>query len=79
MLTAVTDSISVILGWIGSFITSLTSTTGALYALLPLFAIGIAVSAILLGRLYNLSERKQNACSSNFWVTDSAVLDRFIY
>ena len=49
MLNAVTDAITTVLQWIGSFITSLTSTSGALYPLLPLFAIGIAISAVLLG------------------------------
>lgn len=49
MLSAVSSALSTVLTWVGTFITSLTSTTGELYALLPLFAIGIAVSAILLG------------------------------
>lgn len=49
MLDAVTSAITQVLAWIGSFITALTSTTGALYPLLPLFAIGIAISAVLLG------------------------------
>ena len=49
MLDAVNSGISSVIGWIGSVITSLTSTTGALYPLLPLFAIGIAISAVLLG------------------------------
>lgn len=49
MLAAVTSAITSVLGWVGSVITSLTSTDGELYALLPLFAIGIAISAVLLG------------------------------
>lgn len=49
MLEAVTSGISTVITWIGSVITALTSSTGALYGLLPLFAVGIAVSAILLG------------------------------
>lgn len=53
MLAAVTSAITTVIGWIGSVITALTDTTsatpGALTPLLPLFAIGIAVSAILLG------------------------------
>ena len=49
MLAAVTSGISSVIGWIGTFITSLTdSTDGALYPLLALFGIGIAISAILL-------------------------------
>ena len=53
MLNAVTNAISTVIGWIGTVITALTDTTsttpGALTPLLPLFAVGIAVSAILLG------------------------------
>lgn len=49
MLEAVTSALSQILTWIGTVITSLTSTSGALNPLLPLFAIGIAISAVLLG------------------------------
>lgn len=53
MLQAVTNGITTVIGWIGTVITALTDTTsstpGALTPLLPLFAVGIAVSAILLG------------------------------
>ena len=50
MLAAVGTGITSVISWVGSVITALTdSTDGALYALLPLFAIGIAVSAVLLG------------------------------
>lgn len=49
MLDAVTSAISTVITWIGTVITALTSSTGALYPLLPLFAIGIAISAVLLG------------------------------
>ena len=49
LLQAVTDGITQVITWIGSVITALTSSSGALYPLLPLFAVGIAVSAILLG------------------------------
>lgn len=49
MLQAVTDGISQVITWIGTVITALTSSSGALNSLLPLFAVGIAVSAILLG------------------------------
>lgn len=49
MIAAVTSAISDILSWVGSVITSLTSSTGELNALLPLFAIGVAVSAVMLG------------------------------
>lgn len=49
MLDAVTSGMSSVLSWVGSVITALTSSNGALNALLPLFAIGIAISAVLLG------------------------------
>lgn len=49
MLSAVTDAISTVITWVGTVITALTGTSGALNALLPLFAIGIAISAVLLG------------------------------
>lgn len=48
MLEAVTSGITTVIGWIGTVITSIT-TGGALAELLPLFAIGISISAILLG------------------------------
>lgn len=47
MLEAVTSGIGTVIGWVGSVITAITS--GGMSALLPLFAIGIAISAILFG------------------------------
>ena len=49
MLSAVTSGISTVISWIGTVITALVGENGALADLLPLFAIGIAISAILLG------------------------------
>lgn len=49
MLTAVSDAITTVLGWVGTTITALTSDKGALHELLPLFAITVSVSAIMLG------------------------------
>lgn len=49
MLAAVTSAISDVITWVGTVITALTSENGALAPLLPLFAIGIAISAVLLG------------------------------
>lgn len=49
MLTAVSNAVTTVLGWVGTFITALVGESGALAELLPLFAIGIAISAILLG------------------------------
>ena len=44
---AVSEALTVVIGWIGDVITALLS--GELSALLPLFAIGIVVSVIMLG------------------------------
>lgn len=53
LLNAVTDAIGSVIGWVGTVISSLTTAGTAqnptLNALLPLFAIGIAISAVLLG------------------------------
>lgn len=46
-MSAITDGLDTVLTWIGSVVTSLLS--GELSALLPLFAIGIIVSVIMLG------------------------------
>lgn len=51
MLEAVTSGITQVITWVGTVITALTGESGALNALLPLFAIGISISAILLGEL----------------------------
>lgn len=49
MVAAITSALTQVITWVGSVITALTSSTGALYPLLPVFAIGIAVSVVLLG------------------------------
>ena len=49
MLTAVTNGIGTVIGWVGTFVTALVGESGALSTLAPLFAIGISISAILLG------------------------------
>lgn len=57
LLDAVTSAIGTVISWIGMVIEALIGTAGAdaashvgaLAELLPLFAIGIAISAILLG------------------------------
>ena len=49
MLEAVTSGISTVIGWVGTVVDSLVSTDGELSALLPLFAVGVAISAIMLG------------------------------
>lgn len=47
MLEAVTTALGTVISWVGTVITALTSTDGALAPLLPLFAIGIAISAFM--------------------------------
>lgn len=49
MVAAITSAITSVLQWIGTVITSLTSSEGDLHELLPLLAIGIAISAVMLG------------------------------
>lgn len=49
MVTAVTEALTTVIGWVGTVITALTGTDGQLAGLLPLFAIGVAISALLLG------------------------------
>lgn len=49
MLQAVTDGLSTVIDWVGTVVDSLVESTGALNALLPLLAIGVAVSALMLG------------------------------
>lgn len=49
MLDAVSSGMNTVIGWVGDVVKALVTTDGALSDLLPLFAIGIAISAILLG------------------------------
>lgn len=49
MIEAVTTGLTTVIGWVGTVITAITGTDGALNELLPLFAVGIAISALLLG------------------------------
>lgn len=49
MLDAVTSGLTTVIGWVGTVVDALVGAEGQLAELLPLFAIGIAISAILLG------------------------------
>lgn len=49
MLAQVTTGIGTVIDWIGTVVTAIVSATGELKELGPLFAIGISISAILLG------------------------------
>lgn len=49
MLAAVTSGLTTVISWVGSTVTALTAEAGALKELLPLLAVGVAVSALMLG------------------------------
>lgn len=47
MMSAVTTALTTVIQWVGTVLTALTGSEGQLSELLPLFAIGIAISAFL--------------------------------
>ena len=49
MLQHVTTGITTVISWIGEVVTAIVGESGTLAELGPLFAIGISISAILLG------------------------------
>ena len=49
LITVVGNTIETVLGWVSTVIGALLNDNGALSALLPLFAVTISISAILLG------------------------------
>ena len=49
MLAAVTTAMTTVIQWVSTVVTALVGETGALKELLPLFAIGVAISAVMLG------------------------------
>lgn len=49
MLEAVTSAMSTVVSWVSTVVTALVGQSGQLSELLPLFAIGIAISAFMLG------------------------------
>lgn len=49
MLEQVTTALTTVISWVGTTVTSLTTAEGELSALLPLMAVGIAISALMLG------------------------------
>lgn len=49
MLDAVTTGLGTVIDWVGTVVSALITTDGKLSALLPLLAIGVAVSALMLG------------------------------
>ncbi len=49
MLEAVTTALGTVIGWVGTIVTALTGSNGQLKDLLPLLAVGVAISALMLG------------------------------
>lgn len=49
MLEAVTTALTTVISWVGTVVSEVTGTDGKLKELLPLLAVGIAVSALMLG------------------------------
>lgn len=49
MLNEVTSALTEVISWVGSVVSALTTEGGQLSALLPLLAVGVAVSALMLG------------------------------
>ena len=47
MLEAISSAFTAVLGWVGEATTALVTTGGVLHDLLPVFAIGVAVSSVL--------------------------------
>lgn len=49
MLEAVTSALTTVIGWVGTVVSALVGESGELKELLPLLAIGVAISALMLG------------------------------
>lgn len=49
LMTAVTSALGEVIGWVGTVVSELITDSGKLNALLPLLAVGVAVSALMLG------------------------------
>lgn len=49
MMAAVTTALDTVIDWVGTVVTALTAESGDLKDLLPLLAVGIAISALMLG------------------------------
>ena len=49
MMEAVTTALSDVIGWAGTVLSAVITEAGDLHALLPLWAVGIAISALMLG------------------------------
>lgn len=49
MMEAVTTALGTVIEWVGTVVTALVGANGQLKDLLPLLAVGVAVSALMLG------------------------------
>lgn len=49
MIAAVTTALGTVIDWIATVVSALVGAQGALAALLPLLAVGVAISAFMLG------------------------------
>lgn len=49
MLAAITSALTTVITWVGSVVDALITPEGALAELLPLLAVGVAISALMLG------------------------------
>lgn len=49
LLSAVTSALSEVIGWVGTVVSALVGPDGQLKELLPLLAVGVSVSALMLG------------------------------
>lgn len=49
MLAAVTSGLTTVISWVGTVVTAIVGESGALNELLPLLAIGVSISALMLG------------------------------
>ena len=49
MIAAIGDAFTGVIGWVGQYVSALVGAEGALKELLPVFAIGIGVSVLMLG------------------------------
>lgn len=49
MMEAVGSALTTVIGWCGTVLDAVVNTQGELSALLPLWAVGIGISALMLG------------------------------
>lgn len=69
MIAEITSALTTVISWVGSVVTALVTETGALHALLPLLAIGIAISALSLGEFFLYVGKMRNIqdAEDKFW------------